>query len=36
MERGSKMLQDKYKKGSAKAKMDRFVVLIASVVDCVE
>jgi hypothetical protein len=36
MEQGNRSLQDEYKKGSSKAKKDRFVVLVASVVDCVE
>jgi hypothetical protein len=33
---GNRTLQDKYKKGSSKAKKDRSVVLVAFVVDCVE
>jgi hypothetical protein len=36
MERGSRMLQDKYKKGSSRAKEQRFVVFVEYVVDCVE
>jgi len=36
MERESRTLHDKYKKGSLKAKKVRFVVLVASIVDCVE
>jgi hypothetical protein len=36
MERGSRMLQDEYKKGSSRAKEDMFVVFVESVVDCVE
>ncbi len=36
MEKGNKTLQDEYKKGSSKAKKDKFVVLVASIVDCVE
>jgi hypothetical protein len=37
MEKGNRTLQDEYKKGSSKAKKDRSImVLVASVVDCVE
>jgi hypothetical protein len=36
MEKGSKTLQDEYKKGSSKAKKDKSMVLVASVVDYVE
>jgi hypothetical protein len=36
MERGNITSYDKYKKGSSKTKKDKVVVLVASVVDCVE
>jgi hypothetical protein len=36
MEKGSKTLQDEYKKGSSRAKKDKFVVFVEYVVDCVE
>jgi hypothetical protein len=36
MERGSATMQDKYKKGSSRAKEDRSVVFVETVVDCVE
>ncbi len=36
MERGRKTLQDEYKKGSSRAKKDRSIFLVESIVDCVE
>jgi hypothetical protein len=36
MEKENRTLQDKYKKGSSKAKKDKCVVLGSSIVDCVE
>jgi hypothetical protein len=36
MERGSRTLQDEYKKGSSRAKEHMSVVFVESVVDCVE
>jgi hypothetical protein len=35
MEKGSRTLQDEYKKGSSKAKEDKSIVSVAFVVDCV-
>ncbi len=36
MEKGSRTLQDEYKKGSSKAKKDRSVVVVEFVVDYVK
>jgi hypothetical protein len=36
MERRSRTLQDEYKKGSSRAKKDRFVGFIETIVRCVE
>ncbi len=36
MERRSRTLQDEYKKGSSRAKKDRFVGFVETIVRCVE
>jgi len=36
MEKENKMLQDEYKKGSSRAKKDKSVFVVETVVDCVK
>ncbi len=36
MEKESKMLQDEYKKGSSRAKKDKSIFVVETVVDCVK
>jgi len=36
MQRGSRTMQNEYKKGSSRAKKDKYVVFVEIIVDCVE